>query len=78
MTIDLKYGLPFVMPFLFVGLYRATLWVAGGVLEAETSEVIAFMGVFFGPMLGVGIIMAMEEGGVKWLMRIGRKGKAND
>ncbi len=71
MTIDLKWGLPFVLPFVILLLVRALFIVAG----AEWSDPLAaaMLSTLIGVLVGFMIFDTMRDDGVEWNVTIGGK-----
>lgn len=67
MWIDLKYALPFAMPFVFLVLLRALYWLAA----AEWSEpgLAAIVSLFAGQFVGWIATAAMRQSGVTCVVR---------
>ena len=70
MTIDLKWGLPFVMPFVLYLWLRALWWFAGAEWDADFA---AFFCTLLGAIVGVAIVGILTLDDKKWLVRIGGK-----
>ena len=70
MTIDLKWGLPFVFPFLIMALVRGLSWAAG--LEWTQDDGYEAFGVSlsFGGFVGVFAVVWMHLSNTKWLVRL--------
>lgn len=69
MKIDLKWGLPFVMPFVLLMMVRL-VWVAAGA-EWSDPEGAAFCTIVSGFVVGVCAAGFMHDEGVHWTVRIG-------
>ena len=71
MTIDLKWALPFVLPFCIGFTVRLLAFALGAEISAEGAGILVFMSALMGFLVGVGAIavLAIEE--VKWEVRIG-------
>lgn len=72
MQIDLKWGLPFVLPFVSVMLFRAVGWVAGTVWTPEAAGISAVAAILCGVPIGLIAAMVMNTDGIKWLVRVGK------
>lgn len=73
MTIDLKWALPFVMPFAVVALIRAVCWFAGVSADDCVPAAVAFLGVLFGSLGGLVIAAFMADDGIEWNIHVGGK-----
>lgn len=67
MTFDLKYALPFVMPFVFLALIRGVCWVAA----AEWSEpgIAVVLSLLAGQFVGWIAVAIMWNDGVSFVIR---------
>ena len=73
MTIDLKWGLPFVLPPVILGLFRAMWWLAGAAWsDPGIAGPAAVMSLFVGVAVGISIAIVMEVEGRAWRIRIGK------
>ena len=72
MKIDLKWFLPFVIPFAFLGWARAFWWMVGANWNADFA---AFICVFAGLWGGGFALGYMHIEGIRWTITIGRKGR---
>lgn len=70
MTIDMKWGIPLVLPFMFLMMTRLLFWMAGA---AWAPEVAVVFSIFFGFVLGIVVACAMFGEGVGWHLRVGGK-----
>lgn len=68
MTIDAKYALPFVLPVLFLCLFRAVFWIAGAAWSDPTFA--ALCSIFSGGLFSAILIGAMNDAGVSWPVRL--------
>jgi hypothetical protein len=74
MKIDLKWGLPFAMPFVTVAMIKAIFWFAGAAID---PEVVAVVGLVLGMFGGVGAVLILADLGDIWPVKIG-KARNND
>jgi len=70
MTIDLKYTLPFALPFVFLALFRVLAWAAGAQWSEPTIAVV--WAVLFGQAVGWVFIFNMNDNGKSWEISIPR------
>lgn len=71
MSLDLKFLIIPVMPFVFLGFLRL-MWFAAGA-EWVDRAFAAVISTFLGLFLGFIIVTAMENAHVKWTLRLGSK-----
>lgn len=71
MTIDLKWGLPFVLPFVLLLMARGLFWVAGVRWDlVHAGHAAVFCGCF-GVLFGAILMEKMHREGAKWNITIG-------
>jgi uncharacterized membrane protein AbrB (regulator of aidB expression) len=73
MTIDLKWALPFVLPFAVLFTIRALFFCAGVAWTLEYAHGVIGVSVLLGFISGGVAAIIMDTEGVYWLLRIGRK-----
>ena len=71
MTIDLKWFLPFILPFALLVTAKALWWVAGAEIKNPSS--LAGTCLVLGLAAGGFIASVMDAEGAKWNVKIGRK-----
>ena len=72
MTVDLKWALPVVMPFVVLGLFRLMWWAAGAPWSEPSTA--AFLSIQIGAIMG-GLIAGLNQE-MHWNVTVGRKPKA--
>ena len=67
MTFDLKYGLPFALPFFFLALIRVLFWAASSEWsEPGAAAVASFV---IGQVVGWIVVGIMADRGTTWAVR---------
>lgn len=74
MTIDLKWALPFVLPFLLLLMTRLLAVVAGAPWTPEGATVAVVLCMALGVIIGGFIAGCMQDYGVKWQIHLFCKG----
>lgn len=71
MTVDLKWCLPVVVPFVMAAVMRGMLWIMGAPMSLDFAMLVALLGGFFGMLVGFLTAVSMSDRGICWTVRIG-------